>query len=61
MARGRVLLPKEIVDVAEKALHLGMFELGQKLLDAAYDVANGVTVEGLDEYVQGVLCLLGCK
>jgi hypothetical protein len=51
---GRGLLPKEIVDIAEVALRMGLVELGQKLLDAAYDVANGVSVEGLEDLVQRV-------
>ncbi len=54
MSPGRGLLPKEIVDIAEVALRMGLVELGQKLLDAAYDVANGVSVEGLEDLVQRV-------
>ncbi len=43
MSKGRPLDPKDIADIAEAALDRGLMELGQQLLDVAYDVANGFT------------------
>jgi hypothetical protein len=53
------LKAKEIVDVAETALQLGMVEIGQALLDAAYDIANGLEVTNVKELVDSVTKTLG--
>ncbi len=54
MSRGRLLEPKDIVDIAEAALELGLWERGQDLIDAAYDMANGRTVQNLEKTIDSV-------
>ncbi len=46
--------PVDLAEIAEAALALGMPDIGQQILDAAYDAANGLPCEDLESMISQI-------